>query len=140
MRADDAFWAARRVMAFTDEMIRAVVKTGQFSDPAAEQYLADVLIKRRDKIGRPISPPSTPSSIRRWTASGTLTFGNVAVQFGLAAAPESYTAVWYAFDNATGTSRRIAETARRETRMQAPADLPSCSGSVHQGGPSRRQR
>ena len=52
MRDDDAFWAARRVMAFSDELIRAVVKTGQFSDPKAEQYLADVLIKRRDKIGR----------------------------------------------------------------------------------------
>ncbi len=29
MRADDAFWAARRVMAFTDDAIRAIVKTGQ---------------------------------------------------------------------------------------------------------------
>ena len=50
MRDDDAFWAARRVAAFTDELIRAAVHTGQFSDPAAEKYLADVLIKRRDKI------------------------------------------------------------------------------------------
>ena len=32
MRDDDAFWAARRVMAFSDELIRAVVKTGEFSD------------------------------------------------------------------------------------------------------------
>ena len=39
-------------MAFSDEMIRAVVKTGQFSDPAAEKLLADVLIKRRDRIGQ----------------------------------------------------------------------------------------
>ena len=31
MRADDAFWAARRVMAFTDDLIRAVVKTGQLT-------------------------------------------------------------------------------------------------------------
>ncbi len=52
LRADDGFWAARRVMAFTDEMIRAVVKAGEFSDPKAEALLADVLIKRRDKIGR----------------------------------------------------------------------------------------
>ena len=50
LRDDDAFWAARRVAAFTDEMIRAVVHAGQFSDPAAEKHLADVLIKRRDKI------------------------------------------------------------------------------------------
>ena len=50
LRDDDAFWAARRVAAFTDELIRAAVHTGQFSDPAAEKYLGDVLIKRRDKI------------------------------------------------------------------------------------------
>ena len=52
MRDDDAFWAARRVMAFSNDMIRAIVKTGQFSDPKAAQYLGDVLIKRRDKIGK----------------------------------------------------------------------------------------
>src|SRR5690606_946823 len=50
-RADDTFWAARRVMAFTDEMIRAIVKTARYSDPAAERLLADVLIERRDRIG-----------------------------------------------------------------------------------------
>ena len=50
MRDDDAFWAARRVVAFTDELIRAAVRTGQFSDPAAEKHLGDVLIKRRDTI------------------------------------------------------------------------------------------
>ena len=40
-REDDSFWAARRVMAFSDEMIRAVVKTGQYSDPQAEELLAE---------------------------------------------------------------------------------------------------
>ena len=39
-------------MAFSDEMIRAIVKTGQYSDPVAEKHLADVLIKRRNKIGQ----------------------------------------------------------------------------------------
>ena len=129
MRADDAFWAARRVMAFDDAMIRAVVKSGQFSDPAAEQYLADVLIKRREKIGRAYLTALNPIVDPALDASGTLTFGNVAVQYGFAAAPESYTAVWYAFDNATRASRRIAETAGREMRMQAPADLPSAAGA-----------
>ena len=36
LRDDDAFWAARRVAAFTDELIRAAVHTGEYSDPAAE--------------------------------------------------------------------------------------------------------
>ena len=51
-RPDDTFWGARRVMAFTDEMIRAAVRTGQYSDPAAEKHIADTLIARRDAIGR----------------------------------------------------------------------------------------
>ncbi len=49
LRDDDAFWAARRVAAFTDDLIRAAVHTGEYSDPMAEKYLADVLIKRREQ-------------------------------------------------------------------------------------------
>jgi hypothetical protein len=49
---DDEFWAAKQVMAFSNEQIRAVVKVAQFSDPQAERYLADTLIARRDKIGK----------------------------------------------------------------------------------------
>ncbi len=50
LRDDDAFWAARRVAAFTDDLIRAAVHTGQYSDPRRRNTSADVLIKRRDKI------------------------------------------------------------------------------------------
>ena len=54
-RADDEFWAARRVMAFTDEMIAAAVRTGAYSDPRAESYLTEVLDRpaRRDRAGLP---------------------------------------------------------------------------------------
>ena len=38
-RPDDTFWAARRVMALTGELIRAMVQVGEYSDPAAEQHL-----------------------------------------------------------------------------------------------------
>ena len=60
MRDDDAFWAARRVMAFSDDLIRAVVKTGEIGDEAQEKYLADTLILRRDKIGRAYLPKINP--------------------------------------------------------------------------------
>lgn len=49
---DDEFWAAKQVMAFTDDEIRAIVKVAQFSDPRAEKYVADTLIARRNKIGK----------------------------------------------------------------------------------------
>ena len=128
MRPDDAFWAARRVMAFTDDLIRAIVKTGQLTDAAAEQHLSDVLIKRRDAIGRAYLTSINPVIDPALSAGGMLTFGNAAVERGLAAAPDSYLAAWSAFDNATGTSRRIAETAGRD-HVEAPAELPTAPGS-----------
>ena len=81
MRDDDAFWAARRVMAFSDDLIRAIVKTGEYSDPAAEKYLGDVLIQRRDKIGRAYLAKINPVVDPTLDASGVLSFGNAAVQY-----------------------------------------------------------
>ena len=130
MRADDAFWAARRVMAFSDEMIRAAVKTGEFSDPKAEQYLADVLIKRRDKIGRAyltkINPIVEPGS-------STLGRADVRERGGrsMASPPRrrGYAAAWYAFDNATGESRPLGQTTGARAPMQPPSGLPTAVGA-----------
>ena len=38
-------------MAFTDEEIRAIVQTGQYSQPA-EDWITATLIERRNRIGR----------------------------------------------------------------------------------------
>ena len=84
MRDDDAFWAARRVAAFSGELIRAAVHTGEFSDPAAEQYLGDVLIKRRDTIARTYLTAINPIVDPRLDAIGGLTFGNAAFDAGVA--------------------------------------------------------
>jgi hypothetical protein len=132
MRADDAFWAARRVMAFSDDAIRAVVSTGQLTDAEAERYLIDVLIKRRDAIGRAYLPAINPIVDPALTAGGVLTFGNAAVAAGVAPAPESYRAVWQRFDNASGHTSPIAEVSARGTQMQAPAGLPTATGSYLQ--------
>src|SRR6185369_13761752 len=78
MRADDAFWAARRVMAFDDELIRAAVGTGEFSNPAAEAHLAAVLIQRRDAIGRAYLTGVNPLVNLRLDDAGTLSFDNAA--------------------------------------------------------------
>lgn len=50
MLPDDAFWAAKIVARFSDDAIRAIAKTGDYLSPDAERYLADTLIKRRDKV------------------------------------------------------------------------------------------
>jgi hypothetical protein len=129
MRDDDAFWAARRVMAFSDDMIRAMVKTGQYTDERAMQYLGDVLIKRRDKIGNAYLTKVNPIVDLALDDAGNLTFGNAAVKHGLAAAPESYRGVWSTFDNTTRASARIAETTSRGESMPAPSGLARTNGS-----------
>ena len=48
----DRLWAARKIMAFTDEEIRAIVSTGQYTDPAAGEWIVRCLIERRNKIVR----------------------------------------------------------------------------------------
>lgn len=128
-RDDDRFWAARRVMAFSDAMIRAIVKTGGYTDPAAERLLADVLIKRRDRIGRAFLPAINPIVEPALNDDGTMTFRNAAVDAHVADPPTAYTAVWFAFDNSTRASRRIGETTSAETRIAEPAGLPSTESS-----------
>ena len=130
-RADDNFWAARRVMAFSDEMIRAVVKVGRYSDAAAERHLADVLIKRRDKIGRAYLPAVNPLVDFALDASGTLTFINAAVQARVAAAPpDGYEARWFRFNNDTGETASLGSpTASAGLKVQAPVPLPAEPGA-----------
>ena len=60
MLPDDAFWAAKQVAAFTDEEIRALVRSGRLSDPRAEQWIAECLMRRRDKIVRAFVPRLLP--------------------------------------------------------------------------------
>jgi len=129
MRDDDAFWAARRVAAFSDDMIRTVVHTGEFSDPEAEKYLADVLIKRRNTIARVYLPAVNPIVNPRLDADGRLQFDNAAVSAGVAEAPSAYHATWSQFDNATGQTRPIGDTQSPTTAMQAPAGLPTGADS-----------
>jgi hypothetical protein len=132
MRADDAFWAARRVKAFTDEQIRAAVHAGQLSNPAAEQHLADVIIKRLDKIAAAYLPGVNPIVNPRLDDAGTLTFENAAVAAQVADRPTEYRASWFRFDNATGATTPIGQSQSAETSIKAPGALPSSANAFVQ--------
>jgi hypothetical protein len=129
MRDDDAFWAARRVAAFTEPLIRAAVHTGAFSDAAAERYLGDVLIKRRDTIARIYLTAINPIVDPRLEANGRLTIANAAFDAGVASGSATYHADWMRFDNATGETTPLAETQSTTTTIDAPRGLPTAPDS-----------
>jgi hypothetical protein len=128
MRDDDAFWAARRIAAFNEEMIRAIVHTAEYSDPAAEKAMVDALLKRRATILRTYLPAVNPIVTPR-LEDNRLSFENAAVDADVAHAPELYQASGFQFDNATGETRPLAETSSPTTTIDAPEGLPSAAGS-----------
>jgi hypothetical protein len=121
---DDAFWAARRVVAVSDDAIRAAVKVGQYADARAEAYLAQALITRRDKIGRLWLNSLLPLVECRMVLPGTLTCSNIAVERRLAEPGGEYRIRWHRFDNQTDSAQPIGDEAvTREARFDMPHDL-----------------
>ncbi|HEY7447159.1 MAG TPA: hypothetical protein VH702_03365 [Vicinamibacterales bacterium] len=129
-RADDDFWAARRVMAFSDEMIRAIAKSGQYTDPEAERLIGDVLIQRRDKIGQAYLNAVSPLVNFALDNNGRLTFDNAAVVAKVATGSSGYSATWSQFNNETNQTTAIGTpTPATGNQAQAPAGLPTAAGS-----------
>lgn len=117
---DDLFWAARRVMAISDDVIRAAVATAAYSDPQAAAYLTDVIIARRDKVGLTWLTHVNPLVDFSLSADGTLTFRNIAADTRRGPAAQSYTVQWARFDNQSATATPIGEPAT-VTAPAAPA-------------------
>jgi hypothetical protein len=126
-RADDKFWAARKLVAMTDDLLRAAVKTGEFGDQRSEDFLVTALGERREAIARAylttINPIANPA-----IDSNMLTFENVAVARGFSAAPAAYRVAWFTFDNTTRESRAITETSQPGARVPLPPGLSTTSG------------
>jgi hypothetical protein len=129
-RADDNFWAARRVAAFSNEMIRAIVQTGGYTDPVAVGHLTEILSERRDRIAMAYLTPINPLVAFTLDTNG-LSFENAAVAAGMAAAPAGgYLVRWSRFDNATGqTTELAAPSVAARAPVPAPAGLPADVGS-----------
>jgi hypothetical protein len=129
-RADDNFWAARRVMAFSNDTLKAIAATGRYTDESAAVLLAEVLMKRRDKIGRTYLTAVNPVTDVELDANGVLTFENAAVAQDVARVPDHYRVSFNRYDNSTGESAPLGDPVNAtEPRFRAPRGLPSAVGS-----------
>jgi hypothetical protein len=124
----DGYWAARIVMAFTNEEIRAIVKTGRISDPEAESYLANTLISRRNKIGRYWL--TRLSSFDNFTiVDDKLQFEHLASKYDFIRQPD-YQMEWFVFDPVTGNRTSVSEEDFLRTNDYYVAEINSAEGKL----------
>jgi hypothetical protein len=105
MDDEDAFWAAKQVMSFSDKEIRAIVETGKYSDPRATDWVTECLVKRRDKIGKAwLSRGLALDNFR--IEQGRLVFDDLAEKYNVGP-KRAYKVEWSAFENSTGDKRPV---------------------------------
>jgi hypothetical protein len=121
-RPDDEYWAAKIVMAFTDDDIRALVETGEYSDPRVVDYLVTTLAQRRDKIGRTYFSKVLPLDNFR-IANGELLFEDLSAKYKYRPALE-YQIAWSKFNNSTGVLTPLPEekSSRLPRQIASAAD------------------
>jgi hypothetical protein len=112
-------------MAFSNDDIRALVSTGDYSDPEAEAWLAESLIERRNKIGKTYFSKVLPLD---WfeVVDGELKFEDLADHYDFIE-PRSYRAQWSTFDNQTEKHTNLGASA--STFEIPPAASTAAEGS-----------
>jgi hypothetical protein len=103
---EDEFWMAKQIAAFTDAELEAIVKTGQYSDPKAAEWILKCLIERRNKITKAFLPRVLPLDRFR-VENGSVTFDHLGERHGTTSIG-ALRASWSHFDNATGATRSVA--------------------------------
>src|SRR6185295_10452709 len=100
MDRQDAFWAAKQIAAFTDDEIRAIVQTGEYSDQRAADWITECLIKRRDKISGAWFSKIVPLDKFR-VENGALAFDDLSTDHSTGTGP-AYDIRWSRYDNDHG--------------------------------------
>jgi hypothetical protein len=127
MNRDDAYWAAKQVAAFTDDQIRAMVATGEYSDPRTAQYVAECLARRRDKIVEAYLRDAIPIDRFR-VENGRLQFTDIWPSLR-----GDWIVRWSAFDNTTFASQPlpIASTFDLEDVLPAAHGAEYIAAEIH---------
>ncbi len=105
----DAYWGAKRVMAFRNEQIRAIIEEGQFHDPKVVDYMTRVLESRRDAIGRAWFSKVLPLEGFR-IADNRLQFDDLGVQYGFSS-PSRYQLSWFLWHNEAQKKEDVSTSA-----------------------------
>lgn len=98
---DDDYWAAKQVMAFTNDDIRAIVETAKYRELRSTDYIVRTLAERRDKIGRTFFAQILPLD-NFFVEGEDLLFDDLAVRYRFHP-PRRYAVKWSRFDNVTQT-------------------------------------
>jgi hypothetical protein len=109
----DKFWAAKILIRFNREQIRAIVETGRLSDPRAVDYLTDTLVARQRATARywfervnPLDHFTVSTS-----TSTAICFDDLALLYQLGASPGAtrYRVTTYDIDaRSVGAARELA--------------------------------
>jgi hypothetical protein len=127
----DLFWGARLVASLTEDDLKTVIGAGEWSDPAAESALFDVLRERRDRILRTYFSTDRLSPLDRFVARpDSLEFEDLAVATG--AVPAARAAYRY---------RLPGQAWKTATQPRVPLDGPAGAAAIelrssHDGGDS----
>jgi hypothetical protein len=122
----DEYWAAKIVMSFSDDDIRALIETGEYSDSRVVDYLASTLAQRRDKIAKAYYSKVLPLEKFR-VENGQLLFEDLSSKIGLKLA-RSYRITWSRFGNGSVANTLLPE----ESSFGLPREFaPAADGSYY---------
>jgi hypothetical protein len=105
---DDEFWAAKQIMAVTNEDIRAVVESAGYSDPRASDWVTKCLIERRNKIGQAYFAKLLPID-KFEVQEGQLRFIDLGERHGMGSGGP-YNMQWFELNNENGKLRPVADS------------------------------
>lgn len=122
----DGFWAAKLLMSFSDEDIRATVKAGQYSDAKDAETIVQTLVDRRNKIARFWFLQANP--LDGFSFFGEkLSFKDLAVEYGFASQEGT---VYHMEVMGDGRKEKKAQSESKEPAFNIQPEWISASGET----------